>query len=168
MYKLCPPAFTPTTNTEPFGVIEIGSGAGAAEYRQMVLENSVGIIPIEVPGERPTALLRVGRVPLRDLSSLALRVQKDGVSHGVFLTLMSHEGATFDYVPPNPSDPSPAIADTWTEFVMLMRQQGIAMADAEATAGEPPTGIESPRYAGLMSASGRSRTSDRSRAALRC
>lgn len=134
VYKLCPPAFTPITHDEPFGVVEIGSGSAVDEYRDMIQRNSVGIVAVDRPGERPTGVLRIGRVPMLDLSVDASAVQQRGISHGVFLTLMSHELATYEYVPPNPDDPEIPIATTWTEFVALMKDRGIAMADAVATA----------------------------------
>jgi len=134
VYKLCPPLFIPVTHEVPFGVVEIGSGSIADEYREMVVRNAVGFFAVDVPGELPAAVIRIGRLPMRDLSRQALDVRKLGVSHGVDLTLMTHEGAFWDYLPPIPGDPIPPIASTWSEFKELMKDRGIAMADAVATA----------------------------------
>lgn len=134
VYKLCPPKFTPVAPEDAFGVVEIGSGSIAEEYRAMVKQNSVGMLTVQVPGEFPAAVIRVGRLPMRDLSRQALNVRKAGVSHAVYLTLMTHESASYDFLPADPDDSPADIASTWTEFVELMKARGISMADAVATA----------------------------------
>ncbi|WP_386340570.1 hypothetical protein O4D10_02175 [Xanthomonas citri pv. citri] len=100
----------------------------------MVKQNSVGVFMMQMPGELPAVVVRLGRLPMRDLSRLALDVRKAGVSHAVHLTLMTHQSASYDFLPAAPDDSLPNIASTWTEFVELMKARGISMADAVATA----------------------------------
>lgn len=129
VYKLSPPSFNPTINEAPFGMVEIGTGSNAEAYRAMVQRSATGLLPVDT-GDRSAAVMRLGRVSMHQLATQALGIRTPGVSHSVHLTMMSHEGATYDFVPAREEDPLPQLASTWAGFVELMAKRGISMADA--------------------------------------
>jgi hypothetical protein len=135
LWKMCAPAFNIVQRQQPFEMLELGTGASTKAYREAIERHSKGVYIVdEGPGEKPTAVIPVGKVALQYVFAEALDYQTAGISRSMHITLVSHRGIVTRELPEKAFETFPRVADTWVELKRFIRAKGIAVADCYALA----------------------------------
>jgi hypothetical protein len=135
LWKLVSPHFNRQAPAQPFEMLEIGSGSLASEYRDLIRRGSKGFV--EVPGEngeKPTAIVPVGKMGMQWLFAEALDHQVAGVSHAMHLMLLYPDGVILKERPQEPEAEFPSVATTWAELHADLQRRGIRVAACRALA----------------------------------
>lgn len=135
LWKMCAPDFKIIERQKPFELLELGSGATASEFREVVEKHSKGVYIVDMgPNEKPLLEIPVGKVALQYLFVEALDFRKAGISHAMHITLVTHNDIYIREFPETPERLFPKVASSWQEFKQLIRAKGISLADCYAFA----------------------------------
>lgn len=135
VWKIDIPSFKAWEPEFPFQLLELGSGAVAENYRDIVERHERGVY--EIPGENgelPTAVIPVGKVALRWLFAEAVEFQNAGISRAMHICLISPTGVFIRTLPAAPEAEFPSVVNNWKDFKKLMAKKNIRLTDCSATA----------------------------------
>lgn len=135
VWKMEIPSFKAWEPEVAFQLLELGSGAVAHDYRDIVARHEKGVY--EIPGEngeKPTAVIPVGKIALQWLFAEAAEFQNAGISRAMHIVLLSLTGVILRNLPAPPDPQFPAVVDNWKDFKKLVNGLGYRLADFTATA----------------------------------
>lgn len=135
VWKMVSPKFNRIAPSQPFEMLEIGSGSVASNYRDLIRKGSLGLV--EVPGEDgglPNAVIPVGKVAMQWLFAEALEHQVAGVSHAMQLMMMYSGSTMLHDRSDSPERPFPPVAKSWPELCQNLRARNISVAACSAMA----------------------------------
>lgn len=135
VWKVCAPKFNIIEPETAFQMLQLGSGANAEEFREAVKRHSVGVYEMDQgPGERPAAVIPVGKVALRYLFEEALDYRTAGVSQAMHITMVTHDSVVTQGLPEDPNGTFPRVASSWAELKKIVREKGIDLGKGSAMA----------------------------------
>lgn len=133
LWKAVSPKFVLIEPAGPFAMLEIGSGRVVNQYRDLVDRNSRGYY--EIPGEngeKPTAIIPIGKVAIQYLFAEALEYEVAGVSKSMHLMMMTSDGTKIHERTSEIDAPFPVVAKTWRELQEMLKEKGIDTLDCTA------------------------------------
>lgn len=132
-YKLVSPKFKIVNPSEPFELLQIGSGSRESDFNSIVLKNQNPFVIPDPNGGLPSLVIAVGKVALNWIAAEAMDYQKNGVSQHMHIAIHYHGGSSIQEMP-NLPNAFPEVASNWKELENILKSHNVSLANAVALA----------------------------------